>query len=228
MNPKDTKILLRNVLIILCVFFLCVGCGKSAEEKLLEGQIEGSNVVSSLLFSDDFSDTSSGWDRENSDDGMSDYQDDQYHIRINRADFDVFANPYRSFGDVHIEVQATNVGEVADDNYGLICRSVDMHNFYAGLITSDGHYGIFKIKDGTFTLLEGDSMPTSPAILPAGEMNQIRLDCIGSRLTLSVNGIPLDTREDVDFPSGDVGLLAGSYAIAGVEIAFDNFMVFNQ
>ena len=206
---------------------LLTACGGSSKNKQMVGQSNGSGDLSKLLFSDDFSNTSSGWDRISTKDGMTNYVDGQYHIQINRTDYDVFANPYRSFNDVRVEVEATDVGGVADNNFGIICRCANKDDYYAGLVTSDGHYGIFKFKGGVSTLLGAETMPTSPVILPAQEMNLIRLDCIGSILTLFVNGIQLDIRQDTDFTSGDVGLLAGSYKTPGVEIAFDNFMVYN-
>lgn len=209
-----------------CLIFL-TGCGASSKNGQAVDQPQQSGAFTHVVFSDDFSDESSGWDRISNTDGLSNYVDGQYHIQVNRPDFDVFANPYRSFTDVHMEVEAMDVGKVADNNYGLLCRYANRNDFYAGLISSDGHYGIFKVKAGTYSLLGMDSMPTSPAILPAAEKNLIRFDCVGSTLTLSVNGIQLDTRQDAEFVSGDVGLLAGSYKIGGVEIAFDNFMVFN-
>ena len=206
---------------------LLTACGGSSKNKQVGGQSSGSDDLSNLLFSDDFSSTSSGWDRISTIDGTTNYVDEQYHIQINRPDYDVFANPYRNFNDVRVEVEATDVGGIAKNNFGIICRCANKDDYYAGLVTSDGNYGIFKIKGGASTLLGADTMPTSPVILPAPEMNLIRLDCIGSTLTLYVNGIQLDSRQDTDFNSGDVGLLAGSYKSAGVEIAFDNFKVYS-
>jgi hypothetical protein len=206
---------------------LLAACGGSSKNKEMGGQSSGSGNLTNLLFSDDFSNTSSGWDRISTMDGMTNYEDDQYHIQINRPDYDVFANPYRSFNDVRVEVEATDVGGIADNNFGIICRCANKDDYYAGLVTSDGHYGIFKFKGGVSILLGVETMPTSPVILPAQEMNLIRLDCIGSTLTLYVNGIQLDSRQDAEFKSGDVGLLAGSYKNAGVEITFDNFKVYS-
>ena len=211
----------------ICLLFLLPACGGNIKNEQVDAFSNESADSTDLLFSDDFSNESSGWDRISNTDGLTNYVNDQYHIHVNRPDYDVFANPYRSFTDVRIEVDATDVGKVADNNFGLICRYADRNDFYAGLISSDGHYGIFKIKGGGYTLLGMDSMPISPIILPAAEKNLIRLDCIGSTLTLFVNGIQLDARQDTDFGSGDVGLLAGSYGTAGVEIAFDNFKVYS-
>jgi hypothetical protein len=51
------------------------------------------------------------------------------------------------------------------------------------------------------------------------------VDCIGSRLTLFVNGQEVISAEDGDFVSGGMGVIAGSTQQAGVDIFFDNFIV---
>jgi hypothetical protein len=41
-----------------------------------------------------------------------------------------------------------------------------------------------------------------------------------------VNGQTLAITEDADFFSGDAGLMSGSYNDGGVDISFDNFVVY--
>ena len=55
--------------------------------------------------------------------------------------------------------------------------------------------------------------------------NTIRADCVGSSLSLYVNGEKLDEVQDTEFGSGDVGLMAGSFDTPGTDIHFDNFVV---
>lgn len=180
---------------------------------------------SEIIFSDDFSNSSSGWDRQRNTDGVTDYQNGRYLIEVDRANFDYFSNPSISLADGRVEVEATNSSEVEDNEFGVICRFQNKNNFYAGLISSDGYYGIFKVKGGEYQLLGMEVMPKSTAIKSGSEKNLIRLDCIGSNLRLFVNGVQLDERQDADFTKGDVGLLAGSYQVPGVKVLFDNFIV---
>jgi hypothetical protein len=180
---------------------------------------------SGILFADDFSDPNSGWDRQRSTDGITDYEDGQYLIQVERANYDFIANPFLSLTDVHVEVEAANAGGEQDNEFGIICRFQNKMDFYAGLISSDGYYGIFKVKDGEYYLLGMDAMAKSVAIQTNSEKNLIRLDCLGQEIKLFVNGIQLDARRDGDFVKGDVGLLAGAYQKAGVKIVFDNFVV---
>ena len=98
-----------------------------------------------VLFQDDFSDTSSGWDRVSVEDGVTDYADGAYRIFVNTSDSDVWANPGLKFDDVYVEVDATKIGGADDNDYGVICRYQDGDNFYFFVISSDGYYGVGKV-----------------------------------------------------------------------------------
>jgi hypothetical protein len=181
--------------------------------------------VQSTLFFDDFSNSNSGWDQLRNADGITDYENGRYIIQVDRPNFDYFATPSQSFTDVRVEVEAYRESGDVDNEYGIICRFKGKNDFYAGLISSDGYYGIFKIKGGDYSLLGMETMAKNPVIKTNSEINLIRLDCKGSNLTLYVNGTQLDSRQDPDFAEGDVGLLAGTYANPGLKVVFDNFVV---
>jgi hypothetical protein len=68
-------------------------------------------------------------------------------------------------------------------------------------------------------------MQPSEAIQQGAATNTIRADCVGSSLSLYVNGEKLDEVQDTEFGSGDVGLMAGSFDTPGTDIHFDNFNV---
>ena len=178
-----------------------------------------------VLFQDDFSDPSSGWDRVNVDDGVTDYADGAYRIFVNTSDSDVWANPGLKFDDVYVEVDATKIGGSDDNDYGVICRYQDGDNFYFFVISSDGYYGVGKVLQGDQQLIGMDSMPPSEVIKKGNVTNHLRAGCVGSKLSLAINGQLLGEYDDTDFTSGDVGLVAGSFSEAGVDVHFDNFVV---
>lgn len=178
-----------------------------------------------VLFSDDFSDTGSGWDRVNTAEGVTDYADGGYRIYVNQANHDYWANPSQSFTDVRVEVDATKVGGPDDNDFGVICRYQDTQNFYAFLISSDGYYGVLRVVDGSSGTIGSDGMEQSDAILQGASTNKVRADCVGSELTLYVNGRQVTSVNDSTFSSGDVGLMAGTFEQVGTDILFDNFLV---
>jgi hypothetical protein len=178
-----------------------------------------------VLFQDDFSDTSSGWDRVNVSEGVTDYVDDKYRIFVNTTSTDVWANPGLNFTDVIVEVDATKVAGPDDNDFGLICRYEDVDNFYQFIVSSDGFYGIAKVVDGTQELIGETDLLPSDAIKTGNVTNRIQAQCIGRKLTLSVNGEQIASFDDAAFTSGDVGLFAGTFSVAGTDVHFDNFVV---
>jgi hypothetical protein len=189
---------------------------------------DGEEVVQpedSVLFQDDFSNPTSGWDQVDVGEGVTDYIDGVYRIFVNTTNTDVWANPGLSFSDSYIEVNATKVGGDDNNDFGLICRYQDGDNFYFFIISSDGYYGVGKVVNGEQLLIGSDSMPPSEVINQGDDSNHLRAGCVGSRLSLAVNGQLLAEYDDGDFVSGDIGLLAGSFENSGTDIHFDNLVV---
>lgn len=178
-----------------------------------------------VLFQDDFSNTSSGWDRVDTNEGKTDYENGVYRIYVNTSGTDVWANPGLSFTEARVEVEASKVGGPDDNDFGVICRYKDTEHFYFAIISSDGYYGIGKVSGGEQILIGSESMETSSAINQGNSTNRLRMDCVGDRISLYVNGNQVNSVQDNELVSGDVGLIAGTFSEAGTDIHFDNFKV---
>ena len=117
-----------------------------------------------------------------------------------------------------------------DDNaYGLICRYQDEFNFYIFLIRGDGYYAIGKYSgaDQPIIYLTPNGQYEASDVINQGiASNDIQASCIGSELSLAINGQPLLTVTDAQFQEGDVGLAASALQQGTVEIRFDDFRVF--
>lgn len=177
----------------------------------------------SVLFQDDFARASSGWDRYRDSLYSSDYVDGVFRISVTAPDTNAWATPGVDLGDVRIEVEATKVSGPDDNVFGILCRYQDSQDFYFFLISSDGFAGIGARRAGATTLLSAADMTPSEAILQGPARNHIRADCIGDQLDLYVNGQAVADAVASDWLRGDVGLIAGTYAEAGVVIDFANF-----
>lgn len=208
----------RPVLALLFLAALSLACS-------LGGGAPAADAEPGVLFRDDFSRTSSGWDRQTTSEGLTDYADGVYRIYVNDTNVDYWANPGKSFTDVSVEVEATKAGGPDDNDLGVICRYVDVDNFYFGLISSDGYAVIGKLKDGEQTGISSDGMEPAEGIKQGAATNVVRMDCVGEALTLFVNGTRIASVTDSDFAKGDVGLMAGTYDQTGTDIHFDNFVV---
>lgn len=179
-----------------------------------------------VLFYDDFSDSTSGWDQYSIEDGFTDYADGAYQIRVNKPSYYFWANPYMDFGDVIIEVDVTKLSGGDDSQFGIVCRHLDINNWYALVATSDGQVAIRKRLQGGELVNLTDWVSVS-AINQGNAINTLRAECVGSRLTLFVNGVLAIEANDSDVSTGDVGLLGGTFDEAdNVDFQFDNFKVY--
>lgn len=177
------------------------------------------------LFRDDFSDPSSGWNRTLTPDLISDYTMGVYRIIVNQPEMNVLAKPGLMFLDAHIEVDTGKYSGADNNLFGIACRVNDRGGYYTFLVSSDGYYGIGKMKNGEHTLLGSAMMEYSDAINKGQAPNHLTVDCVGSTLALSVNGQNLASVQDAEWTSGDVGLIVGTFETAGADIIFDNFSV---
>jgi hypothetical protein len=183
--------------------------------------------IGDILFSDDFTDTSKKWDQVSESTRTTDYYNGAYRITINDINSDTWANPGKeSFTDTHIEVDATKNGGPDDNDYGVICRYTAKDKFYYGVISSDGYTAIMKMTSNGGAPLGNGTMAENSAITKGAATNRIRFDCVGSTLTLYVNGTQIDQQTDTEYTEGNVGLLAGTFKDAGTDILFDNFVVY--
>jgi hypothetical protein len=124
---------------------------------------------------------------------------------------------------VRVETDVIKLNGPDENRMGLICR-YQGGDYYFFIISNDGYYVIGKFIGGMILLLGQSEMQATDAI-QIGTMNHLRADCIGDKLTFYINFTEVASATDTDFPSGDVGVLAGSFAEPGVDVLFDNFVV---
>jgi hypothetical protein len=184
-------------------------------------------IAKKVLFFDNFTDTNRNWDQVTNTSGTTDYFNGAYRILVNVADTNAWATPgNESFTDARIEVNAAKNGGPDNNDFGILCRYLDAERFYYAVISSDGYYAIMKMTAGGSIPVGETSMLESDEILTGTVTNHIRFDCVGSTLTLHINGNQIDQQTDTEYTTGNVGLLAGTFETPGTDILFDNFFVY--
>jgi Fibronectin type III domain len=100
------------------------------------------------------------------------------------------------------------------DDSGIILRQVDANNHYFGFWTtaSSGSYQIWKFVGGS------PSQIASAAAGATSGTKRLRMEVVGSKLTLYANGVEVVTVTDTAHASGSVGMWAGD-----TTAIFDNF-----
>jgi len=182
-----------------------------------------------VLFSDDFTKPTSGWDRFQDYAGVTDYANVGYLIYIKAANMIKWANPSKTFqNDIRIEVDASMSFGPNNNAFGVICRYQDPDNFYYFYTSSDGYAGIGRKQNGQHSIISSSDgkLMKIDNINTGAATNHLRADCVGSSLTLYVNGTQVATTKDSAFPGGNVGLIARTYDTGGADILFNNFYVY--
>lgn len=177
-----------------------------------------------ILFEDDFSVTSSGWDQYTGGEGYADYENGAYKIGVYTDTMLYWANPYQDFTDVVVEVDAQKITGGDEMLYGIICRYDNQDNWYALVISGQGWAAIRKRSQGSGLEYITDWMEAS-SINTGSSTNKLRVECVGSRLSLYVNGFLAVETNDADIPTGDAGLMVGTLDQPEAEVLFDNFVV---
>jgi hypothetical protein len=143
---------------------------------------------SDVLFSDDFSDASSGWPDIREEDSGNYNDDGGYRIYapvgFTRTQHTLEAGPYQ---DVTVEVDAKLLNSQTDAiASGVACRLQDSSNYYSMIVSGDGKVSIIKFRDADLTEIAGADR--SDVIGGNVVSPHIRGDCVGNTLTLYVNG----------------------------------------
>ena len=179
------------------------------------------------MFFDDFADRESGWPVEYGDYWILDYYQEGYRISINTSEKIAWTHLGVEYDDVRMVVDARLIGGEEDNFLGVICRYQDVDNFYGAVITSDGYFAVMERLQGVaLDIVSGDQFTHSVVINQHMELNLIEVACIGSQIKLTVNGQMLAEVTQNSLPTGDVGLIVGTFSANSTDVLFDNFTLY--
>jgi len=180
-----------------------------------------------ILLQDDFSDPGSGWEVGDYTGGSVGYKDGIYFVRGEEDGSTMWGVAHRSFDDLIIEVDATQVLAPANNNnaYGVKCREQPNGGGYGLVISGDGYYSIQIVVEGDWNPLV--EWTRSDVIRQGNDTNHIRAVCDGTHLALAVNGELLAEAEDTTYAEGDIGLAATTLEEGEpTEVHFDHLVVY--
>jgi hypothetical protein len=211
----------RFVLSLSLLISISLACALPSNTPILETPAKPSGTV---LFQDDFSKPTTGWDRLQATEGIMDYDGGGYRMLVNSLQMNFWSTPRLDLSDARIEVDSGKLAGPDENRIGLVCR-FNGTDYYFFLISSDGFYGIGVFTGGKGVLLGQSEMQASSNIKVGLAVNHLRADCVGNTLTFYVNGFQVAQAQDATLAKGDVGLLAGTFGTPGVDVVFDNFVV---
>jgi hypothetical protein len=203
-----------------------VGSMATMMPSTLELQILDTPVPSSdIIMTDDFSDTSSGWETYSDQYGDAGYSDGGYLVKSVVKEQYMWGGRGVDLADIQVEVDATVIETVANgyDAYGIDCRLQSNGDGYGFRITSDGYIAIVLYGNGEGkTLVDWEQ---NDAVYTDGRANHIGAVCAGDTLQLWANGEKVAETSDSTFNSGDIALSVTGFNDGTVQVLFDNLVV---
>jgi hypothetical protein len=181
--------------------------------------------MGTLVYSDDFSEDS-GWNTETTDSWSMGYANGGYYIVVNITNAPIWSVRNQELSDVRLEVDAVQTAGSDSGYFGLVCRHLSGEDYYTFAIGGDGFYGIGLVEDGEKLRWLQEGAAPAGLIQPAGAVNRIQADCIGSTLALYANGQKLAEVSDETFDAGDTGLLAATRKESGTAVLFSNYAIY--
>jgi len=184
-------------------------------------------IPADALFQDDFGDPNSGWEVGDYEGGDVGYKDGVYFVTSTTQDMMMWGVSNRSFDNVIIEVDVTQISAGPENNngYGVVCREqggIDGYGYYLR-ISGDGYYSIARAADGEITALV--DWTESSAVNKGNATNHIRAICDSTNIELFVNGEQVGAVEDSTFAAGDIAFTATTYESEMTKVHFDNLVV---
>jgi hypothetical protein len=178
------------------------------------------------LFEDDFNNSGSGWSASKNVERKKTYKSGKYSITVMKPNWQFISwAPRKSFpADFEVKVDARQVAGPTG-KYGIIWGK-DGDNCYVFTISSDGRY---RLQERVKDVLQKNpvSWTKSPTIKRGTDSNQLKVNVIGNSITLIVNDTVLTTVKGSSFGPGKIGLVGGSFDDTGVEVQFDNLIIYD-
>jgi hypothetical protein len=202
--------------------------GELSSESSAEEEVSAAEEIptTEVVLEEDFSDPDSGWEHYNEFDGVLDYEQDGYRMMINTPENLFWVNAGLKKMAVVIEVEASLLEGPEPNWFGVVCRlDLETYDYYFFAISSEGYYGIAKMKDFELQWLQKEVETPSEIIRTGSSVNEIKASCQGDQLSLAVNGEDLLIVQDEDLIIGDIGLAVAALEEPGVDVLFDNLLV---
>jgi uncharacterized RDD family membrane protein YckC len=186
-----------------------------------------------VLFQDDFSDPTSGWGTAVYEEGEAGYVEGAYRIFVKQAEVQVFSDfDVSRVQGLRLEFEATQLAGTSGDLAGARCFT-DIGSdagYILGIAPAEQGYRVAAFRGDDYRLLESSGERVD-AILPQGEENELRVECVASPdapivLTLGVNGEALVRAEDEEATRGFDGFgIIVDTTEGGAEAHFDDFVM---
>lgn len=214
----------KSSIVILILCLLVSGCSAFHNGKISQDLLPGKES-GQVLFEDDFTDPSSGWEVINNAYELKGYSSGGYMISVNQTDSRAVSTTNLNYSNVVISVETQKITGARDTQFGLVCRFQDKFNFYAFTVSADGYAGIVRVVDGVAELLGSDQFLRVEGIKMDDGINALVAKCENDTLQLVVNGETVIFANDDTINNGDAGLFVETFETADAAVVFNDFVI---
>lgn len=175
-----------------------------------------------IIYQDEFS-FDSGWVVETADRYTLQYKSGGYRIYSRSKTNPIWSVRNRELKDTVIEADVVSTKGPENAYYGLICRFQGNRSYYMLVVNMDGIAEIIRVQSRDLVSLARSTELTD--VLRSNQ-NRLRADCIRDRLTFYINNQKVLDAQDGTFASGGAGLVVGNRNDQGIDVIFDNFLIY--
>jgi len=193
------------------------------EDSAYEHHYQDYEDDSDVVLFDAFVDNRNGWNLGDLSTGWADIVGGQLVINVEAESYYIYTTLPGNHSTVVLMVdfnvlQATGVGDL-----GFVCGYVNDENYNVLEISEDGYYSIWSIVDGEY--VSTVDWTYSSNISTYGT-NTLFAYCGYDGFFLAINDTLLVDVDSNLYRSGEVGLLAGTYAQPNIMVGFSDFAIF--
>lgn len=201
-----------------------ISAARAGEVAITTGNEIGDSFIidGQVVFEDDFSSPKSGWNNTVDKDWDAKYENGEYVIKVSKPMHLIWSDQEYLYDPIVIEADVRVVESAGDADYGFICGLVDSQNFYGLEISEDGYFTIWHQAGSEVSFLV--DWTYSQKIAGGGPF-RLSAQCGSDQLVLALDGKVLASAVDPDFQPGGIGMLAGTFDLAGIKVAFDNLQL---
>ena len=167
------------------------------------------------------------WLLESDETGSTTIVPEQLLIEVNNPQLVQYATLTEpALADFSLEVDGRILSGPSQSSYGVLFRMQNPQQFYRFEITGDGTYILERHdEDGSRALFMGDWRDADAINQGINVVNRLGVQAQGSEISLLVNDVLLFQVTDDAYSSGYIGLDAGTFDVAPVQVAFDNLVI---
>jgi hypothetical protein len=213
------------VVLLGVILFAFLGSGQNGDQpsEATAVALDGSEEEFILVYDDDFSDPSSGWDDAFDRYTTKQYGNNKYYVEITTSNLVAWGLANRKVADFRIQVDAAPEEGPNNNGYGILFRFQDRDNFYRFDISGDGFFLLSKFHNGEWVTLV--PWTATSAVNVGHNTNRLAVEAVGSQIRVYANDDLLAEVEDDTLDEGNFGFFASTFSEPNLTVSFDDIIL---